>query len=153
MGSGGETFVLDMGEPVPIVQLAKDLIHLSGLEVDRDISIVFTGLRPGEKMYEELFTSGENVVRTKHEKIFVARNGQPDVTQRAWINDLIAAAEAGDSLRTRHLLSEIVPRHPEAGPGPAVPTRIPADASIDRRDGGREGRSVKEERLPSLGSP
>jgi FlaA1/EpsC-like NDP-sugar epimerase len=74
LGQGGEVFVLDMGEPVRIVDLARDLIRLSGLEVDRDIDIVFTHMRPGEKLVEELFVAGEQYRRTRHEKIFIADN-------------------------------------------------------------------------------
>jgi FlaA1/EpsC-like NDP-sugar epimerase len=73
-GRGGEVFTLDMGEPVKIVDLARDMIELSGLEVGRDIDIVFTGVRPGEKLYEELFIKGEEYQRTFHEKIFIACN-------------------------------------------------------------------------------
>ncbi|GAB4429703.1 MAG: nucleoside-diphosphate sugar epimerase/dehydratase [Chloroflexi bacterium OHK40] len=74
LGKGGEVFTLDMSEPVKIVDLARDMIELSGLEVGRDIDIVFTGMRPGEKLYEELFIAGENYQRTVHEKIFIAAN-------------------------------------------------------------------------------
>jgi len=74
LGRGGEVFMLDMGEPVKIVDLARDLIELSGLEVGRDIDIVFTGIRPGEKLYEELLISGESYERTAHEKIRIARD-------------------------------------------------------------------------------
>jgi FlaA1/EpsC-like NDP-sugar epimerase len=73
-GRGGEVFTLDMGDPVKIVDLARDMIELSGLQVGRDIDIVFTGARPGEKLYEELFISGETYERTFHEKIFIACN-------------------------------------------------------------------------------
>ncbi|WP_027937097.1 polysaccharide biosynthesis protein [Anaeroarcus burkinensis] len=69
---GGEVFVLDMGEPVKIVDLAKDVIRLSGLEPEKDISISFCGLRPGEKLFEELLTAEEGTESTRHEKIFVA---------------------------------------------------------------------------------
>lgn len=72
MGKGGEIFVLDMGEPIKIVDLATDLIRLSGLEPGRDIDIVFTKLRPGEKLCEELFFAYERPKATKHEKIFIA---------------------------------------------------------------------------------
>jgi FlaA1/EpsC-like NDP-sugar epimerase len=72
MGKGGEIFILDMGEPVRIVELARDMITLSGLEPDKDIKIVFTGLRPGEKLHEELLTEGESIKSTLHEKIKVA---------------------------------------------------------------------------------
>jgi len=73
-GRGGEVFVLDMGEPVKIVDLAKDLIRLSGLEVGRDIDIEFTGTRPGEKLFEELFLPNETYQRTPHAKVFIAAN-------------------------------------------------------------------------------
>ena len=73
MGKGGELFVLDMGEPVKIADLARDMIRLSGLEPDVDIEIKYIGLRPGEKLYEELITAGEGIVPTPHEKIMVLR--------------------------------------------------------------------------------
>jgi FlaA1/EpsC-like NDP-sugar epimerase len=69
MGQGGEIFVLDMGEPVKIVDLARNLILLSGLRPDEDIRIEFTGIRPGEKLYEELSTFDESSIPTRHEKI------------------------------------------------------------------------------------
>mgnify|MGYP001060446478 CR=1 FL=1 len=72
LGQGGEIFVLDMGEPIKINDLARDMISLSGLVPDRDIEIVHTGLRPGEKLYEELFSERESFARTKHERIFIA---------------------------------------------------------------------------------
>ncbi|RKU30673.1 hypothetical protein C6497_03050 [Candidatus Poribacteria bacterium] len=73
MGNGGEILMLDMGEPIKILDLAHDLIRLSGLEVDKDIKIAFTGLEPGEKLYEELLTPQEGVTATKHQRIFVAQ--------------------------------------------------------------------------------
>lgn len=72
LGQGGEIFVLDMGEPVKIVDLARDMIILSGLKPDRDIRVEYTGLRPGEKLYEELFSDRENFAVTRHERIFIA---------------------------------------------------------------------------------
>lgn len=73
MGHGGEVFILDMGDPVRIVDLARDLIRLSGLEPDVDIRIEFSGVRPGEKLFEELLTAEEGTQATMHERIFVAR--------------------------------------------------------------------------------
>jgi FlaA1/EpsC-like NDP-sugar epimerase len=77
LGKGGEIFVLDMGEPVKIIDLARDMIILSGLKPERDIKIEITGLRPGEKLYEELFSDRENFTVTRHERIFIA----PDTIQ------------------------------------------------------------------------
>ncbi|KXG78329.1 UDP-N-acetyl-alpha-D-glucosamine C6 dehydratase [Fervidicola ferrireducens] len=73
MAKGGEIFVLDMGEPVKILELAREMIRLSGLEPEKDIKIEFIGLRPGEKLHEELFYEKEDVVRTEFEKIYLAR--------------------------------------------------------------------------------
>jgi FlaA1/EpsC-like NDP-sugar epimerase len=73
MGRGGEIFIFDMGKSVKILDLAKKMIWLSGLEPEKDIDIVFTGLREGEKLYEELLTNQENTIQTHHEKIMIAR--------------------------------------------------------------------------------
>ena len=72
MANGGEIFILDMGDPVKIVDLAKSLITLSGLRVDEDVKIVYTGLRPGEKMYEELLMDEENTLPTKTKGIMIS---------------------------------------------------------------------------------
>ena len=78
MGKGGEIFVLDMGQPVKIIDLAKNLILLSGLRPEKDIKIQFTGIRPGEKLYEEVSTAGEDTLPTYHDKIKIfAGNGVP----------------------------------------------------------------------------
>lgn len=73
LAQGGEIFVLDMGEPVKIADLARDLITISGYEPEKDIEIVYTGIRPGEKLYEELFTDREGMQSTKHERIFISQ--------------------------------------------------------------------------------
>ncbi len=78
MAKGGEIFVLDMGEPVKIVDLAKNIIRLSGLTIGKDIDIEFTGLRPGEKLYEELLMSDEGLLTTSSEKIFIGKPGKID---------------------------------------------------------------------------
>jgi FlaA1/EpsC-like NDP-sugar epimerase len=74
LGKGGEVFLLDMGEPVKIVHLARELITLSGFRPDEDIEIVFTGMRPGEKLFEELSIKGEDMIPTSHPKIAAWKN-------------------------------------------------------------------------------
>jgi FlaA1/EpsC-like NDP-sugar epimerase len=77
-GKGGEVFVLDMGKPIKIFDLAKDMIRLSGLEPDKDIAIVFTKPRPGEKLFEEILTAEEGTSATKYKRIFIAKLGPVD---------------------------------------------------------------------------
>ena len=79
MGKGGEIFVFDMGKPVAIVELAKKMIRLYGMIPGIDIDIKYTGLRPGEKLYEELLTDSENTLPTYHEKIMIAKVRQVDL--------------------------------------------------------------------------
>jgi FlaA1/EpsC-like NDP-sugar epimerase len=94
MGGGGEIFVLDMGEPVKIVDLARDMIQLSGLRPDVDIDIEFTGIRPGEKLFEELSIAGEDVSVTKHPKIGIWRHRPEDWDRLcAGIRSLVAIAD------------------------------------------------------------
>jgi len=96
MAEGGEIFVLDMGEPVNIYELARNLIKLSGYKPDEDIKIVFTGLRPGEKMHEELFMKEEILTATKHDKIFIAKPvfSDPALLKRELdiLSDLLASS-------------------------------------------------------------
>ncbi|HUS16727.1 MAG TPA: polysaccharide biosynthesis protein, partial [Chloroflexia bacterium] len=111
LGQGGEVFVLDMGEPVKLVDMARDLIALSGLQSGHDLDIVFTGLRPGEKLYEELFVAGEEYERTRHHKIFIAAHASsvvpPDLAP--WLEILETAAERDDSGAVRLALQRLVP--------------------------------------------
>src|ERR1019366_369132 len=94
----GKICVLDMGEPVKIVDLARSLILLSGLKPDEDIKIEFTGMRPGEKLYEELSTMLEDTAPTAHEKMRVyVGNGMPDGDMAAWINHLGEICETRDA--------------------------------------------------------
>jgi len=112
MGEGGEIFILDMGRPVRIADMARDLIRLHGLEPDRDVPIRFTGLRPGEKLYEELITEGEGIIPTRHEKIRVIRGRHCDAeVLNARIDDLLACAESYDIPAIKAKLQSIVPEY------------------------------------------
>ena len=113
IGDGGEIFVLDMGEPVLVRDIAFELIKLSGLEPEADISIEYIGLRPGEKMFEELVVSGENIVDTDHEKIMVLKNGEghnwDDVLSK--IEEITQSAKSYDSDKIKNKLKEFVPEY------------------------------------------
>ncbi|MBI5893948.1 MAG: polysaccharide biosynthesis protein, partial [Deltaproteobacteria bacterium] len=74
IGKGGDVLVLDMGEPIKIVSLAEELIKIHGLEPYKDIDIEFIGIRPGEKLFEEILTAEEGTTASKHEKVFIAKN-------------------------------------------------------------------------------
>jgi FlaA1/EpsC-like NDP-sugar epimerase len=112
MGSGGELYLLNMGKPVKILHLAEELIRLSGKEPYEDIDITFTGLRPGEKLYEELLLDGEGVKPTTHEKICVARSVQDeDETLQEQLDELFDSARKLDLGRTVEVLREIVPEY------------------------------------------
>ncbi|MBD2277242.1 polysaccharide biosynthesis protein [Aphanizomenon flos-aquae] len=121
LGRSGEVLMLNMGEPVKIVDLAKELIHLSGYEVNKDIDIVFTGLRPGEKLFEELFIEGEEYEKTEHEKLLIVKNASQiipsylDIT----VETLLGVAAKNDADSIMLLLSQLV-----AGYKPKLPEEI-----------------------------
>ncbi len=110
MGRGGEIFVFDMGEPVKIVDLAKEMIRLSGLKINEDIDIAFTGLRPGEKLYEELLASTENNLPTFHEKIMVGkvRKYKYSLIQKQ-VKDLLLSLQYENNKLLVSRMKEIVP--------------------------------------------
>lgn len=109
MGKGGEVFLLDMGEPVKIIDLARNMIRLSGLEPDKDIHIKITGLRPGEKKYEELLTSEEGTNRTNHTKIFEA---PLDTVDRDWLMKKIGTFDSCETdMDVIGVLQDIIPTY------------------------------------------
>lgn len=114
MGQGGEIFVLDMGEPVLIRHLAEQMITLSGLRVDKDIKIIYTGLRPGEKLFEEVLHESEGLQPTSHDKLLLARSRKVDWT---WLTDeldkLQQAATSRDVDVLKGHLRNIVPEYKE----------------------------------------
>jgi FlaA1/EpsC-like NDP-sugar epimerase len=112
MGQGGEIFVLDMGEPVKIVDLAKELITLSGFVPGQDIEIVFTGPRPGEKLFEELSITGEDMLPTRHPKIGIWKNIPKDRDKLlAGINELAVIAQTQDHAKIAQKIKELVPTY------------------------------------------
>ena len=118
MAEGGEIFILEMGEPIKIADMARDLIRLSGKEPDKDIEIIFTGLREGEKLYEELITEGEGIVRTEHDKIMVLKGVENDLEaySACFKKQLYAMKEAADKFQgdeVRTMLHAVVPEFDE----------------------------------------
>jgi FlaA1/EpsC-like NDP-sugar epimerase len=120
LGEGGEIFILEMGTPVKISHMAEELVRLSGKEPGKDVEIIFTGLRDGEKLYEELITQGEDIVGTKHKKILMLRsngwnskNNQNEFMQ--WLDealeDLYRIASTHDALAIRGKLRKILPEY------------------------------------------
>jgi FlaA1/EpsC-like NDP-sugar epimerase len=135
MGKGGEIFVLDMGQPVRIVDLARDLVRLSGLSAD-DIEIVFTGLRPGEKLYEELYFEDEKMLPTPHPKLFVAYHRPYSLVDVEQSIAEVAALVDGPSDALRLKIKELVAEYAEScelAPAPPVPAAGEVGDGLPRR--------------------
>ena len=109
MNGNGTVYVLDMGKPIKILDLAKDLIRLSGFEPSVDIDIVYSGIRPGEKLFEELLTAEEGTLATKHDKIFFAKNPNLPDHLEDHLEDLFASAHRGDSAAIYRAFEKLVP--------------------------------------------
>ncbi len=117
LGEGGEIFVLDMGQPMKIIDLARQLIELSGLNPDTDIEIKFTGLRPGEKLYEELNHNTENMTPTSHAKImrFIGAP-QPLAQLQAGLAEVQAVAATQEAAQVKLAIQRLVPEYqPQLG--------------------------------------
>jgi FlaA1/EpsC-like NDP-sugar epimerase len=111
MGRGGEIFVFDMGQPVKIIDLARKMIQLAGLRPDVDIPIHFTGLRPGEKMFEELFKDSENLLPTHHPKIMKAQKSEIEAEFSEMLLELVASAQDYNDKSVRSMIRVIVPEY------------------------------------------
>ena len=112
MGKGGEIFVLDMGEPVKILDLARELITLSGFRPGEDIEMIFTGPRAGEKLFEELSIEGEDMQRTRHPKISIWKNIPMDRDRlRAGIDELVAISGTQGRNEIAQKIKELIPEY------------------------------------------
>ena len=129
MGNGGEILMLDMGEPIKILDLAEDLIRLSGLEVDRDIKIEFTGLEPGEKLYEELLTPQEGVTATKHQRIFVAQ--LEEIEERLLLSQIGELSMLADALDAEGIVAKFQELVPTYQPNRAFITDTDTDSGSE----------------------
>ena len=121
MGQSGEIFVLDMGDPVKIADLAREMIRLSGLTED-EVKIEFTGLRPGEKLFEELLADGESTLPTPHAKLRIARPGEP--LQQGWLTPVLEWLKSADAPAELVLKKELQRLIPEYAP------QLPAKHSL-----------------------
>ncbi|HIJ89671.1 MAG: polysaccharide biosynthesis protein [Desulfobulbaceae bacterium] len=122
MGEGGEVFILEMGTPVRIGQMARDLIQLCGKEPDTEIEIRYTGLRPGEKMYEELITEGEGIVKTGHEKIMVLRGNAASLEDlHESLENLKRFASTHDAEGIKAELVKVIPEYTAQVSGSVLP--------------------------------
>ncbi|MDZ8238324.1 MAG: nucleoside-diphosphate sugar epimerase/dehydratase [Nostoc sp. ChiQUE01a] len=132
LGRGGEVLMLNMGKPVKIVDLAKELIRLSGYEVNQDIEIVFTGLRPGEKLFEELFIPGEEYEPTEHEKLLVVKNASRMIPENLDISvaTLCQAAVKNDINLILFLLEQLVPGYKPKNLNSYLGANIPSHTSL-----------------------
>lgn len=112
MGNGGEIYLFDMGESIKIIDLAKNMIRLSGLEPDKDIEIKFTGLRPGEKLYEELLTAGEKLQPTHHPQILISKEEENDANKiLGRVDEIISLYGKQNNMELVKILKDLIPEY------------------------------------------
>ena len=141
MGNGGEIFVLRMGTPLNILDMAKDLVALHGLRPGVDIDIEIVGLRPGEKLHEDLVVEGEEVASSAHERILVARPSLPaDWDRETMLQTLERLVGGGDAAGIRRYMGEIIP---DARLGKDFPSNEKVRIAKDRSGGSSRGRGRK----------
>lgn len=134
LGQGGEIFILDMGQPVKILDLAEDMIRLSGLTPYEDIDIVFTGVRKGEKLFEELEITGENLLKTHHPKIFIGKIATYSKEEvMSMLNRFQKAVEVNDGGEIRRLFNEILPEASITTDEPETRNDTSADKGVPYR--------------------
>ena len=126
MGAGGEVFLLDMGKPVRIVDLARDMIRLSGM-AENEIEITFTGLRPGEKLYEELLGTNEESTATRHPKLRIVRTVEPEAGILDSLLPWVRATRTLSDAETRTALARWVPGYSPAANNRAAENRAATD--------------------------
>jgi len=129
LSQGGETFILDMGQPVRIVDLAHDLIRLSGLEPGKDIEVKYTGIRPGEKLFEELSTAREGIERTAHPKIFVGHYASPSLEELRLSFERVTSLLPSDHASVRRALESVVPEFADEAADSEPPASSPTTYS------------------------
>jgi FlaA1/EpsC-like NDP-sugar epimerase len=131
LGAGGEIFILDMGEPVKILDLAEDMIRLSGLEPYEDIDIIFTGIRQGEKLFEELEITGENLLKTQHPKIFIGKIAEYSAEEVAQIlSNFETAVTESSETKIRALFNHFLPEAKINEPQNSLAT-APAEKAVN----------------------
>ena len=111
LGRGGEIFILDMSQPVKIIDMARQMIELSGYKPDIDIEIKITGLRPGEKLYEELRHTEESHAATEHPRIFKLKSEAQSEAAAGWLEDLRTVALTGDPKAIKQAMKYLVPEY------------------------------------------
>src|SRR5581483_11420624 len=152
LGQGGEIFVLEMGQPIRILDLARHMISLAGFTPEEDIPIVFTGLRPGEKLHEELVAEEEEIASTAHDRIRVLRSSGPDPALASWLGRLEGALAAAGVPRALALLQEMGPTyHPSAHA--AADAEHPARPSAAQKGGLHAHHVARPRRSPDRHSP